>query len=354
MLIDGIELTDESRLNNLQIAAGAAFPIAPSIGELFYKTSSTEGLHVYDGAQWILTQGGIVNEGSISHLHIQDIGTNTHVQIDSHIANGAIHTDKAVAITAGDTTPGYLSDKLIAGGNIILTVNNSGANETITIGTSAAVGEANTVSNIGSGIGLFKQKTATDFEFKTFTVTNKLSLTDNSSNNTLDFTVNEASLVHDSISGTGINTHIQIDSHLANAAIHFTEGSISHLNIQDRGTNTHPQLDAHVANTLLHFTEASIDHNNILNRGANSHALIDSHIANLSIHTDQKVKVSSADTSAATLENKLVGGTNVTVAKINSGSNEQLVISAPGGSGAVTVSTLSPSGGSDGDVWYKV
>ena len=34
-------------------------------------------------------------EGSISHLNIQDIGTNTHAQIDSHIADATIHFTEA-------------------------------------------------------------------------------------------------------------------------------------------------------------------------------------------------------------------------------------------------------------------
>lgn len=41
--------------------------------------------------------------------------------------------DKLVAVTSGDTTPGRLSDKLVAGSGVALTLNNSGGNEYLLI-----------------------------------------------------------------------------------------------------------------------------------------------------------------------------------------------------------------------------
>ena len=63
---------------------------------------------------------------------------------------------------------------------------------------------------------------------------------------------------HTQLQNIGTNTHAQIDSHIADTTIHFTEGSISHLNIQDIGTNTHAQIDSHIADTTIHFTKGSI------------------------------------------------------------------------------------------------
>lgn len=45
---------------------------------------------------------------------------------------------KQLKISSDDTTEGYLEDKLIAGSGVTVTVNNSGANETITVASTAA------------------------------------------------------------------------------------------------------------------------------------------------------------------------------------------------------------------------
>jgi hypothetical protein len=84
---------------------------------------------------------------------------------------------------------------------------------------------------------------------------------------------------HTMLTNIGSNTHVQIDTHIADSTIHFTEGSIDHTNIQNIGTNSHAQIDTHIADGTIHFTEGSIDHTNIQNIGTNSHAQIDSHIA---------------------------------------------------------------------------
>jgi hypothetical protein len=59
---------------------------------------------------------------------------------------------------------------------------------------------------------------------------------------------------HETLYNIGTNTHPQIDSHVANASIHFTVPSINHNLIHNVGTNTHAQIDSHIANTTTaHF-----------------------------------------------------------------------------------------------------
>ena len=86
---------------------------------------------------------------------------------------------------------------------------------------------------------------------------------------------------HNTLSGTGIKSHDDIDSHIdtsnihfpwqdvvtvsgalksqlddhtGDATIHFLESEISHLNIQDVGSTTHSGIDAHIATSGIHFT----------------------------------------------------------------------------------------------------
>jgi len=52
MLVDVLDLIEGSDINNLVVDSGAAFPSTPNAGELFYKTTTTAGLYVYDGSNW--------------------------------------------------------------------------------------------------------------------------------------------------------------------------------------------------------------------------------------------------------------------------------------------------------------
>ena len=62
-----------------------------------------------------------------------------------------------------------------------------------------------------------------------------------------------SSRLHSDLTDIGTNAHSQIDSHISDSSIHYSESSISHLNIQDIGSNSHTAIDSHIlASTSVH------------------------------------------------------------------------------------------------------
>ena len=75
-------------------------------------------------------------------------------------------------------------------------------------------------SNAGvAGVGVVSGLSGTDLELKNInSVSAGLTVTDNPANKQVDLALNEASIVHDSLNGTGTNSHAQIDAHIANTS----------------------------------------------------------------------------------------------------------------------------------------
>jgi len=73
---------------------------------------------------------------------------------------------------------------------------NAGSFEWITQSGGGGGGETNTASNIGAGgIGVYKQKTGVNFEFKNLNAgSNKISITNDSVNDEIDIDINTANL----------------------------------------------------------------------------------------------------------------------------------------------------------------
>jgi len=55
------------------------------------------------------------------------------------------------------------------------------------------------------------------------------------------------------ITNVGTNAHTAIDSHIADATIHFLQAAIDHVNLLNKGSNTHAQIDSHIADSTIHF-----------------------------------------------------------------------------------------------------
>lgn len=97
MLIDTLVLAEGSTAINLTVTSGSDFPmIAPSVGELFYKTGVSEGLYVFSGSSW--SQVGNGGSGVVEWTDIQNKPTTvssfgildaySKTEVDSKIAAG--------------------------------------------------------------------------------------------------------------------------------------------------------------------------------------------------------------------------------------------------------------------------
>jgi len=210
---------------------------------------------------------------------------------------GFTDSDELVKISATDTTAKYIQAALASGTGIGLAVLNSGANEQLELSLNANITDLNDVLTTMSPI---------DGQVLTFDTTNGWQAE----------TIPAGVTDHTLLSNIGLNTHLQIDSHISDGSIHYTQAAISitesqisdlqsyllditgesikdlsdvlttmtpadgqvltfdtvngwqsetlptgitdHTLLSNIGTNSHIQIDTHIADGTIHFTQAAI------------------------------------------------------------------------------------------------
>jgi hypothetical protein len=168
---------------------------------------------------------------------------------------------------------------LVAGTNISLT---SAAN-TITI-DAVSIGEANTASNVGGGNEVFKQKALEDLQFRTL------------------------------VAGPNVTIVADTDTLTISAA----SGGGSSLSVRDEGSIVSSAV------TELNFTGTGVA------ATQTSPGVIEVAVSTGIGGSDELTKVSSNDTTAGYLLDKLQAGSNISITEQNNASNETLLIDVTG------------------------
>jgi hypothetical protein len=187
---------------------------------------------------------------------------------------------------------------------MLLTVSpNTWAN--VAVGTS----EVTSASNVGSGAGVFKQKTLQDLEFNGIKSENdRIAVALDAVSNDIELTLTEANIVHQNLSGAGTNTHADIDTHIAATIAHGATGAVvGTTNIQ---TLTNKTL---TTPTIASFVNATHGHADAAGGGTIAHSTTTGQTAD-DHHNELHTVASHSDTTATGAQlNTLVAGANTTL-----------------------------------------
>ena len=153
-------------------------------------------------------------QSSISHTNIQDIGNNSHAQIDTHIGNDSIHQS-------------FANKSLLDTINQPLSMSDTATFEVVAV---------NRIEGINGSVGISAPLTMSDHKISDLAAP----------------TLDSDAATKGYVDNTALSLSNASNMHSNDNSIHFTESSISHANIQDIGTNSHVQIDSHISDDSIH------------------------------------------------------------------------------------------------------
>ena len=280
-------------MSNITYIGEDKYTVTVSGDEITVVTVGTQGATGAQGPQG--PQGDPGAPGTTDHLLLTNIGTNTHAQIDTHIADTSNpHSTTATHVGLGNVD------------------NTADADKPISTATQTALDGKADLSGSPGQIPIAQ--------------------------------VPVSSIDHADIQNVGTNTHAQIDTHIANTSnphgVDATDvglGNVDNTADADKPVSTAQQTaldgksDTGHSHTLSDVTDSgTMAAINDATSDGTTYGRKDGAWAAVQADTDEKSKVSANDTTAGYLNGKLIAGVGIDLTENNDGGNETLSITNTG------------------------